>query len=330
MERQKIALGILVACVLCLFVGIFTPQVNKTQAPSVVQSSFDFSEVDTSVNKVALLNLDGAISADVATSSWSNVFSLDNFLDSIKRVKDDNKVKAVVIRINSPGGTVAASQDIYDAVMKLREEKPVVVSMADMTASGGYYIASAADRIVAQRGTMTGSIGVIFNFMDVAGLADKLGFSSNVIKSGQFKDSGSMYRKMTADEKNLFQTSIDVAYKQFVADITKGRVERNDKYKPERNNLSKENLLKYADGRIFLGEEALAYGFVDYLGSQEYAVEVASKLAGYENSLPVYSYNKPSAWKTFLMGMEGLVPNQIKEVLPFSYTHSSRPLMILE
>lgn len=330
MNRKNLAVTIIVLCLFSLFLGIFKPSQKKEVQPVAAVSTSVFDSVDTTGDRVALLNIDGVISSDAPTSTWSSDFSADNFISAIKRAQEDKKVKAILIRINSPGGTVAASQDIYEAIISAKQEKPVVVSMADMAASGGYYVASAADRIVAQKGTMTGSIGVIFNFMDMADLANKVGVTSNVIKSGKYKDSGSSTRKMTPDEKELFQASIDMAYNQFISDITHGRVQRNDKYEPAGKSLSVETLKKYADGRVFLGEEAYNLGFVDAIGSQAYAVGVASKMAGYAKPLPVVSYNKNSGLKSFLMSMDGKFNKQFKEMLPFSYTHGSRPLVIWE
>ena len=332
MERKNLAIIIIVLCALSLLAGIFKPAAKNNAVPiqKTKPNISVFENVDTTGDRIALLNIDGVISADAQASAWQDGFSLDGFLASIEKVRKDKKVKAVLLRINSPGGTVAASQDIYDSIIKLRKEKPVVVSMADVTASGGYYISSAADRIVAQRGTMTGSIGVIFNFMDFVDLENKIGISSNVIKSGKFKDAGSSDRKMTPEEKDLFQSSINIAYKQFINDITSARVNRNDKYEPKAKPLTIDTLKKYADGRVFLGEEALQLGFIDAIGSQEEAANIASLMAGYKNPLPIVSYNKVTGLKSFLMGIEGLFPSNIKAILPFSYTHNARPLLIWE
>ena len=199
MDKKHISLAILVVCVISLIMGFISPK--KQDAENVPVENPFASVKDVVGEKIALLNIEGVISSDLQSNSWSNAFTTDAFLASVDKVQKDDKVKAVIVRINSPGGTVAASQDIYDALMRLRKTKPVIVSMADVAASGGYYTASAADRIVAQKGTMTGSIGVIFNFVDVAGLTDKLGITSNVIKSGKFKDAGSMYRKMSSEEQ---------------------------------------------------------------------------------------------------------------------------------
>lgn len=330
MERKNLAITIIILCTLSLILGVFKPQIQKNSVPPPPSGVSVFENVDTTGDKIALLNIDGVISSDEPSSTWSSAFSAESFIASIKKAQEDRKVRAILIRINSPGGTVAASQDIYEAILNARKEKPVVVSMADMAASGGYYVASAADRIVAQRGTMTGSIGVIFNFMDFADLENKIGVNSNVIKSGKFKDSGSSSRKMTSEEKVLFQSSIDMAYKQFIDDITKGRVNRKDTYETNIKVLYPETLKKYADGRVFLGEEAFNLGFVDAIGSQAYAVTVASEMAGYKRDLPLVPYNKNSSLKSFLMSMEGMFHKPLKDMLPFSYSHGSRPLVIWE
>ena len=331
MENKHFATVILIICLFSLIVGIFAPNKNEDKVVSEkLDTSVLMSNVENISDKIAVLNIDGAISANAVNNQWSDEFSLDSFLASIERAKKDKKVKAVIVRINSPGGTVAASQDIYDALLRLRKSKPLVISMADVAASGGYYVASTGDRIVAQSGTMTGSIGVIFNFMDVAQLADKVGVTSHVIKSGQFKDSGSMYRKMTSSEQKLFQTSVDTAYKQFIDDIAKARINRNDNYSPDKTVLTMENLKKYADGRIFLGEEAQKLGFVDIIGSQYEAQVIASKMAGSDKLLPMVSYNKITGLKSLLMGIENKFSHPIKEILPFSYKHNLQPLVIWE
>lgn len=330
MERKNLALAVIALCLLSLVLGIFYPAANKQQSPAPISANSVFEGVDTTGDRIALLNIDGVISAEEPASAWSSSFSAENFIASLKKAQEDKKVKAILIRINSPGGTVAASQDIYDSIMAARKYKPIVVSMADVTASGGYYISSAADRIVAQKGTMTGSIGVIFNFMDFADLENKIGVNSNVIKSGKYKDAGSADRKMTQEEKALFQSSIDMAYKQFIEDISAGRISRDDNYNSPKQNLSMETLKKYADGRVFLGEEAYNLGFVDAIGSQATAVTIASEMAGYKKDMPVVPYAKTSSLKSFLMSVDGVFHKPLKEMLPFSYSHGARPLVIWE
>jgi len=236
MNKNYWAIGVLVICLISLLIGIIQPKTSSENINSMKDNNF--ITLDNPVgDKIALLSIDGPIFAGAGKNYLSDEFSVDAFMTSLEKIEQDDKVKALIIRINSPGGTVAASQDVYDAILRFRAKKPVVVSMADVAASGGYYIASAADRIVAQKGTMTGSIGVIMSFPNIKSLADKIGVSANVIKSGKFKDSGSMYRNMSGDEQKLFQTSVNAAYGQFISAIQTARVNRKDNYKVEKKDF---------------------------------------------------------------------------------------------
>jgi protease-4 len=184
-------------------------------------------------------------------------------LKFLRKAAADGHVKAVLLRVNSPGGTVSASQELTDEVMALRSKnKPVVVSMADIAASGGYYIATAGDKIVAEPGTITGSIGVIFNAMNLKALGDKIGVQSEVVKSGQFKDIGSPFRPFTAEDRAILQGLITDSYDQFVQAVAKGR------------NMPVEAVKKLADGRIYSGRQALKLGLIDQLGGYDTALDV--------------------------------------------------------
>ncbi|UKI41595.1 MAG: signal peptide peptidase SppA [Candidatus Melainabacteria bacterium] len=214
------------------------------------------------------------------------------FLKAIKEAQTDNQVKGVVLKINTPGGTVGMSQNIYDAIIRLRKAKPVVVFMEDVAASGGYYIASAADRIVAQSGTLTGSIGVIMSTIDAHQLLqNKLLVEPNVIKSGKYKDIGSQLKKMTDAEKQLLQSIVNDTYNQFIRAIINGRIERNDNYSTPSMQLDMETLTKYADGRIFTGSQAKTFGFIDSNGDLEYATEFAKVMASEKFGVKVKSLN---------------------------------------
>lgn len=183
--------------------------------------------------------------------------------------RKDSNVAAVVIRIDSGGGGVAAAQELMAEVIKLKNAgKKVVVSMGEVAASGGYYVACAADKIFANPGTLTGSIGVIMEVSNVEGLFQKIGLKTQVVKSGEFKDIGNPTREMTAKEKELLQGMIDDVYEQFVMAISKGR------------GLAAEEVRKIADGRVFSGKMALDYGLVDVLGDLDDAVMEAERLAG--------------------------------------------------
>lgn len=193
----------------------------------------------------------------------------EGVVEQLERMRRDSSVRAVVIRLNSPGGGVAASQEIHEAVQKVREEgKPVIASMGGVAASGAYYVACAADSIVANPGTLTGSIGVIMSFPNTEELFRKVGLKLEVVKTGKFKDIGSLARPMTAEERELLQTVLSNVYDQFVDAISEGR------------NLDREDILPYADGRIFSGDQARDYGFVDRLGDLNDAVLLAAGMAG--------------------------------------------------
>jgi protease-4 len=217
--------------------------------------------------KVALINIEGVITAGAGGSGLfggSEAGSV-RIVQLIRQAEDDSGVKAVVLRINSPGGSAAGSQEVYQAVMRLRDSgKPVVVSMGDVAASGGYYIASAADAIVANGSTLTGSIGVIWSSAEFDQLFQKIGIRSQVIKSGKFKDIGSSNRPMTDEERKLLQGLINDVFDQFVQDVAKGR------------GMPVAQVRKLADGRVFTGRQAKAYRLVDEIGSLHDAVRLAT------------------------------------------------------
>lgn len=327
MDNKKTAIIIIILCALSLIVGIannISPSPDKGE--TTVRSKNINSIFSYTGNKIALIVLEGAISAEHGTGLIGDLYSAESTHKALKRAIDDDSVKGVLLRVNSPGGTVAMSQEIYSTIMRLRAEKPVVVSMIDLAASGGYYIASAADRIYAQPGTLTGSIGVIFNTFNAASLLNnKLGISSNVIKSGKFKDTGSPYRAMSQDEKALLQNLIDQTYGQFLSAIEDGRIKRNDEYKTNKTELSSDNLKKYADGRIFSGEQAKSYGFIDELGGMYEAYEAVNTMAKDKfnirtDEITMVQYNKPTGISNILFGIETIFnkKSSIESFLPLS------------
>lgn len=206
--------------------------------------------------KVGIVEVDGVITD-----------SKDTICD-IKQFREDDSVKAIVIRINSPGGAVGPSQEIYREIRKTLESKTVIASMGSIAASGGYYIASATSGIMANSGTITGSIGVIMGYTNFRNILDKIGLVPVVIKSGAYKDMGSPVRTMKDEEKQVFQEFVDNIHQQFVNDVAVGRNMETDKLGP------------YADGRIFTGEQALNAGLIDRIGNLEDAVEWAGRMAG--------------------------------------------------
>ncbi len=212
----------------------------------------------------------------------------DDVVDALKTFAKSPTVKAVVVRIESPGGGVAPSQEIYQAIRELRKDKPVIASMGGVAASGGYYIASACDTIMANPGTLTGSIGVIMELGNVEGLLQKLGVQPEVLKAGAYKDMGSLVRPMTEAERGLFQEMIDSVHTQFITAVAAGR------------GMNKDQVRGLADGRIFSGEQAKVAGLVDELGGLEDAIALAQSKAGLEgepHTTHARSSREPWWWK---------------------------------
>jgi len=193
--------------------------------------------------------------------------SSDKYLKLLDRVEKDKSVKAVVLRVDSPGGVVGACQEIHDKVKELKKKKPVVVSMGSVAASGGLYISVPATKIVANPGTITGSIGVIIQTYNLRKLAQKIGVEVITVKSGRFKDLLNPFKEPDPEALKIVQQLIDDSYQQFVEAVAEGR------------NLPVEKVKEFADGRIFTGRQAKELGLVDELGSIEKAVEVAKRLA---------------------------------------------------
>lgn len=188
-------------------------------------------------------------------------------MKELKEFEEDNSIKAVILRIDSPGGAVGPSQELYDAIRRVRRTKPVVASFESVAASGGFYVAVAADMIVSNPGTLTGSIGVIMDFANLTDLYKWAKVDRYNLKSGKFKDAGSETRPMTAEEKELLQGLIDNVYQQFLKAVADGRKLPIDKVKP------------YADGRVLSGEQAYVAGLVDKLGGLDVAIDGVKDLA---------------------------------------------------
>ena len=199
------------------------------------------------------------------------IYDSRQIIADLEHMTEDPGIQAIVLRVDSPGGGAAASQEIYDHIRGVQEQgMPLVVSMGSVAASGGYYIACTADTIFANPGTLTGSIGVVMSFTNLEELFGKLGMDFEVIKSGKFKDTGSWSRQMTDEERALLQGTIDDIHAQFVEAVAEGR------------GMEYDVVAALADGRIFSGRQALEAGLVDRLGSLADAVEVAARMGGIE------------------------------------------------
>lgn len=215
---------------------------------------------------VGWISIHGTISSSASGKPWEK--GVEQWERKLKIMAADPNVKAIVLDINSPGGSVGAVQELYSQILRVRKEhgKPVVALFGDVAASGGYYIASACDRIVAHPGSLTGSIGVIFEVTNLQGLFNKIGFKMDPIKSGKHKDIGSPARPMTPEERALLQAVINDAYGQFVQAVADGR------------HIPVDEVKKLADGRVFSGTQALENHLVDKLGDSTDAVELAAQL----------------------------------------------------
>jgi len=227
------------------------------------RAGFEFGE------KVGIIEINGVIT------------SAKHVIQDLKKFREDDSIKAIVIRIDSPGGGVGPSQEIFREIRKTAPVKKIIASMGAIAASGGYYVAAGTDGIIANPGTITGSIGVIIGFTNFQELLNKIGLVPIVIKSGEYKDTGSPVREMTEAERKILQNFVNTIHKQFVMAIVEGR----------KMDLSK--VESFADGRIFSGEEAKALGLVDRLGNLEDAIEWAGRMGGIKGKISsVYAREK--------------------------------------
>ena len=235
-------------------------------------------------------------------------------VDTLDSFQKSSKIKAIVLRIDSPGGGVAATQEIYQEIRKVRKTKKVIASMGSMAASGGLYVAVAADQVVANPATVTGSIGVIMQMVNVEDLLAKVGLSPVVIKSGRYKDIGSSARPMTEEERTLLQHIVDEMHRQFIDDVARGR------------GMEHQEVSRIADGRIFTGREALKLGLIDRIGNFKDAVKLAAKLSGLKGSPKlIFPRKKDTWWKELLSGKNPLelriLPQWTRTPLSFQYLY---------
>jgi protease-4 len=264
-----------------LFLGTVMIIVLKVLSPA---STLSFSD------KIGVVPIEGTI------------LDSQTITTQLVEFKKDKGIKAVILRINSPGGAVGPTQEIHREVQRTAETKEIVASLGGVAASGGYYIATAAKKIVANPGTITGSIGVLMEFVRFEELLRKIGVKLEVIKSGEFKDIGSPHRELTAREKELINTLIEDIQKQFVNAVASGR------------NLSLEKTNEIADGRIFSGVRAKELGLVDDLGNFQDAVEIAKNISGIRGDVTlVYpKKSKLELWDLLLDRVAGSVARLIR------------------
>jgi protease-4 len=255
--------------------------------------------------RIAVINITGVIQEDNEDLSPRRIAGA---LEELQ----ERPPQAVILRLNTPGGTVGASQEIYESIVKFRDETkvPVVASMGDVTASGGVYVAMAADKVIANPGTVTGSIGVVIQSRNLSRLLDKVGVSAEVVKSGRYKDTLSMYRGLTKSERALLQSVIDDSHAQFLEVVTRGR------------KLTAKAVREFADGRVMTGRQAKKFGLVDELGGFDIAVDAAKKLANITEKPQFIEMAKPKKkwWerlsRRFINGWGVKISSSLPEGIP--------------
>jgi protease-4 len=282
MKRKRIFIGLgVIAALLIFFFGILS-LIGRYSGGKSSRLAFG--------DKIAIVEVKGVI----AQSS--------GIIEELQQYLDDKDVKAIILRIDSPGGGVGPSQEIYREVMKIRPKKKVVTSMGSVAASGGYYIASASDLIVANPGTITGSIGVIMQFSNFEELLKKIGIKGVVLKSGEHKDIGSPFREMTPEEKKIMQEVLDNVHQQFIQAVADGR------------KMDRAKVAEIADGRILTGEQAKNLGLVDQMGNLQDTIEITAKMVGISGKPNViYPKKRLSIWELLMRDMASAVIDVLNE-----------------
>jgi len=282
MKKEKLIITIiLLLCVISIGVGLYSILLRKDE---IAKEALFPTTLLPEKKKIGVVYIYGTIRfPEDSYSLYERGQETEYIIKQLKKFQKDDNILGVILKINSPGGTVAAVQEIYQQVQNLKKaKKKVVVSIGDIATSGAYYIACAADKIVANHGSLTGSIGVIMSLPNIQGFLEKVGVKFNIIKSGQYKDIGSALRDMSEEEKKLLQGVIDNAYHQFLNVVAKNRTK-----------IKKERLMSIADGRIFTGEQAKEVGLIDELGTYEEAIKLTAKLANIKGEPIIVEGEKP-------------------------------------
>ncbi len=291
--KFKIILTLLFPLILIIGCGPTAYKITPIPISEELQETVVAKDKGILLPKIALIDIDGMILNYRKSSllgSTENPMAL--VIEKLDKAADDPRVKAIVLRINSPGGTVTASDIIYQHLLAIKKgdkirkrlPKPIVVSMMDVCASGGYYIACSADEIFAEPTTITGSIGVVMMTFNLKGLMDKIGVTTDAIKSGPKKDAGSPFRPLKPDERKIFQDMINQFYNRFVTVVSQSR------------KIDERQVRKLADGRIFSGQDAQKLGLIDKLGSLEDAIDAAKRLAK-TKAATVIMYHRPTGYR---------------------------------
>jgi protease-4 len=276
----------------CIILGIVVLVIIAAGAIVAILSRVELGE------KVAVITVEGTI------------MDSQEVVQDIKDYVGNPSVKAIVLRVESPGGAVAPSQEIYEEIKKATQKKKVVVSMGALAASGGYYISAPASRIFANPGTITGSIGVIMELPDFGGLMQKLGIKAQVVKAGEHKDLAPIFREMRPEEREIIQNVLNDVHEQFIKAVSDGR------------KIPIEKVREIADGRIFSGQQALGVGLVDELGDLEDAIHAASKLSGIKGEPTIVRKKKRGGILDLLTGKAKFNFPQAAPGISFKYIFS--------
>lgn len=328
MEEQGVrldrwlALGLILVCLMAAlgnWLGVGRPAVPSPAAGRPVVASAGRPDI-------ALLPIYGPITHEAQASPFGegSTSSANNLIRAIRRAEQD-QVKAILLSVNSPGGTAAASQAIYEELMRVRKASKIkiVATFGDVAASGGYYVASAADHIVSNPASITGSIGVIIQVQNLTGLLEKIGVKTTTVKSGAFKDLASPFRPTSPAEQQLLQQFVDESYQQFLDAILAGRS----------GKLTLAQLKPVADGRILTGTQALKARLVDSLGNYADAVQKAAELAGLKGEPRVRNYAtaglRESLESLFSLSLDRWVPG-VRQVRAFQTTWNRVPLTLMD
>ena len=284
MKRKRVLIGLGVITVLLIFFFTVLFLIGRPSAGKAGR----FARGD----KIAIVDVKGIITQSLEV------------IEKIQQYAEDDGVKAIILRVDSPGGGVGPSQEIYREIMRVRSNsmKKVVTSMGSVAASGGYYIASASDFIVANPGTITGSIGVIMEFTNFEELLKKIGIKGMVVKSGEHKDIGSPFREMTPEERRIMQEVLDNVHEQFIQAVADGR------------KLDRSKVAEIADGRILTGEQAKNLGLVDELGNLQDTIDITAKMVGIVGKPNVlYPKKKFSIWELLTRDMASAIVDVLTE-----------------
>jgi protease IV len=301
---KKSRLGVSLAFVMALMIIFVIMVMTLSRLLDTEDRSSGISEILDYGNKIGVISIEGTI------------LTCDETLKELRKFRKKSSVRAILLRINSPGGTVAPAQEIYREIEKIRKKKPVVASIETVGASAAYYIASSADRIVCSKGSITGSIGVIMMLPDIHKVIEKIGVNVNVIKAGAFKDIGSGIKPLDDQERDILQNFAKEVHEQFISDVLQGR----------KGKIEEAKLREIADGRFFTGQSAKELGLVDSMGNFYDAVKVAANLGGIKGE-PELEYPKKrwnsyldlfmdSASKSLVKGMEYIGTNRNQAPIP--------------